>query len=74
MKITSSTSITSINGTMLISDIGAPACLESKEAKAMSALLQAAAARAGSACTLLPCAGAPPWPSAWPMQTKVCSS
>jgi hypothetical protein len=35
MKITSSTSITSISGTMLMSDIGALALLESKLAKAM---------------------------------------
>src|SRR5262245_51190213 len=35
MKITSSTSITSISGTMLISAMGAPAFFESKLAKAM---------------------------------------
>src|SRR4051812_1374605 len=37
MKMTSSTSITSMSGTMLISAIGAPALLESKLAKAMAA-------------------------------------
>src|ERR1041384_6376020 len=36
MKITSSTSITSISGTMLISAIGAPAFFESKLAHAMA--------------------------------------
>ena len=74
MKITSSTSITSISGTMLISDIGAPPLRESKLAKAIAQLLQAAAGRAPSACTLAAGAVAAPWPSAWPIETKVCSS
>ena len=78
MKITSSTSITSISGTMLISDTGAPEDCRSKLAKAISVLPvprdQAAAGRSGRTAPASAPRSRPLSASVEPVDRKVSSS
>jgi hypothetical protein len=73
IKITSSTSITSISGTMLISAIGA-ASSSGRSWRRPSCAPQAAAGRAAIGRTFGPGSAPTPVPSGWPIETKVCSS
>ena len=74
MKITSSTSMTSISGTMLISAIGALALLGVEAGEGHGVLLRRPPAAAGSGRTLAVPVSPAPVPSGWPIETKVCSS